>query len=187
MNMKSLNPFNWFKKEQEQDAAVPVVRNRDDQFLEAPTAPFRDLAQEMDRVFEDFSRRFGLAPFGRSAWLDGTGLPSLLRPSLDIVETNDRYEISVELPGVSQQDLSVDVAGGTLRIRGEKSQQNEETRGQFHRIERSYGAFARVLNLPEDADPDKISARYEAGVLRVQIPRRKSGPHASRLIEVRAA
>jgi HSP20 family protein len=88
----------------------------------------------------------------------------MLRPVVDIAEKDRLYEITAEIPGVDEKDthldldldLDLDLEGDTLIIRGEKQQSQEQKNDNYHRIERSYGSFQRVLTLPEDAKPDSL-------------------------------
>jgi len=174
MDFKKLAPWNWFKKEEEENAhAVPVRR-------EAPLAaaggmggPFGQLQQEIDHIFDNFFREFDLA-FRRPGLLPAATLGgAMLKPSLDIGADDKEYTITVEVPGVSQKDVSIEVANRTLTIRGEKRQQSENKDKNFYRVECAYGAFQRVLSLPDDADEDAIKAEFAHGVLTITIPRRE--------------
>jgi HSP20 family protein len=75
----------------------------------------------------------------------------------------------VEVPGVDEKDIELTIADGTLLIRGEKRYEKEDHDKQYHRVERSYGAFQRMLSLPTDADESKIAAKFKNGVLTVTI------------------
>lgn len=184
MNIAKFNPFNWFRKEQEEQVhAVPVQRENG----AVMTHPFHELHREMDRLFEDFTRSFGaLSPHRPMAFPSGgSALP--LRPTLDIAEGEKEYRITVELPGVSEKDIKVELAGDTLRISGEKRQENEEKGQNYHRVERSYGSFQRILNLPEDADADGIAANFQNGVMTLTVPRKAAARPETRMIEVKAS
>jgi HSP20 family protein len=92
-------------------------------------------------------------------------------PATDIQETKDEVVVSVELPGMKKDEIKVTVQDNILTIRGEKNQEKEEKDANYHRIERSYGSFTRSFSLPSAVKADKISATYEAGVLRVMLPK----------------
>ena len=81
------------------------------------------------------------------------------------------YTIKVELPGVNKEDVRVSVEGGVLSISGERKAEKEETNKKYHRIERTYGSFARSFTLPEGTASDKVSAEFKDGVLRVHLPK----------------
>nr|WP_281357791.1 Hsp20/alpha crystallin family protein [Desulfobacter latus] len=97
---------------------------------------------------------------------------SLLKPRLDLSATDKEYTVSLEIPGVSEKDVNLELADDTLIIRGEKKQKKEEKKKNFYRLERSYGSFQRTLSLPEDADKDNIKADFKNGVLNITIPRK---------------
>lgn len=114
-----------------------------------------------DRMFEDL-------------W---SGFPFVTRegfaPSLDVFEDDEGLTVQAELPGLSQKDVTVEVDGSILTLRGEKTQESEEKDGrQYHRIERRYGSFLRQIQLPSSADTDKITATHRDGVLTIRVPKR---------------
>ena len=185
MNISKLNPFNWFRKEEENQGHSLPVRRGDT----TPTQvhPLVELHREMDRLFEDFARSFSMTLPNRLFDMPGVTHSSFLRPKLDIAESENQYKITIELPGVTEKDVRVELVGDTLRISGEKRQENEEKDRNYHRIERTYGSFERVLNLPEDADTEHIAATFKNGLMRVTIPRRATVSQPAKQIEVRAA
>lgn len=168
MDLKKLTPWNWFRKEEEGGGEyLPATRNAD---------PFARMHREMDRVFEDF--------FGRAAPA-GAGAGLMLRPSVDIRESRKAYKISIEVPGIEADDIDLHVDGDTLVVSGEKRQESEDDDEGFHRIERSYGQFRRLLTLPGDADVDNIRADFRRGVLKIRVPRKADGDSSgARRIEI---
>lgn len=131
--------------------------------------PFRDLKG----VEAEFDRMVGQA-FSKNAWV----------PALDIRETEDRFEVTADLPGMGSDDVEVTFEDGTLAIRGHREFSREEDEGQYHRIERSFGSFARSVRLPRVADPERIEASFDNGVLTVLVPKREEAK--ARTIEVTA-
>jgi len=126
--------------------------------------PFRDLYN----LHDDFSRMFeGFFERGTRQSEDG----GVWMPATDIQETKDDVVVSVELPGMKKDEIKVTVQDNILTIRGEKKQEKEEKDTNYHRIERNYGSFTRSFSLPAAVKADKISATYEAGVLRVVLPK----------------
>lgn len=117
--------------------------------------PFRSL---FDRFFHD-------APEG---W---RSLQTFTTPQVDITETAGEYRVHAELPGVSKDDVAVELEHGILTIRGEKKSQRDEKLEKGRRLECSYGAFSRSFTLPQDADADQIAAKFKDGVLDVTIKR----------------
>jgi HSP20 family protein len=184
MDIKKLNPWNWFKKEENETPNVPVQRG------DQPYAdPLVHLHREFDRLFDDAFRRFGLPGF--SAMNPGRTMPALatdalLKPSLNIAETEKEYTITVEVPGVDEKDLHLELADGTLTITGEKKLEKEEKEKNFYRMERTYGSFRRVLSLPEDADDESVEASYKNGVLTIRLSRKAdAGGKEPKRIEIK--
>lgn len=161
MELKKLSPWNWFRKEHEHNANLPVTRNATFGY------PLTRLHTEIDRMFDDFLKGSGIPDFGFGRW--PTESAAFLKPKLDISETDEQYKIEVEVPGVTEKDIKVDLEGDTLTIRGEKRQESKTEKDKYHSIERSYGSFMRTLNLPANADSDKINAKFKNGVLTISI------------------
>ncbi|RME93221.1 MAG: Hsp20/alpha crystallin family protein [Verrucomicrobia bacterium] len=176
VNWNKLKPWNWFKKEQNQQASRLPVRR-----AEVVDHPLARLHEELDRVFEDVFRGFGL-PAWRPFW--SAPVWEGFRPSVDISENRKGYTIRVEVPGVEKEDLSVTVEDDTLVIAGEKKQEKEEDEGGYHCVERSYGAFRRLISLPADADQDKLEARFRNGVLTITIPKVEGARSAVREVTI---
>jgi HSP20 family protein len=126
----------------------------------------RDMAalqEGLSRMLEGVYRR-PQEDLNRGAWV----------PVVDVY-TNDQHELvlKAELPDMKEEEIEVTVEGNTLTLSGDKKLDTEITEEQFHRIERSYGAFARTFALPPTVDPAKVSAQYKAGVLTVRLPLRE--------------
>src|SRR4030081_3520399 len=103
---------------------------------------FASLQQEVERLFEDFSR--------------GTGNGAMqLLPNMDVAETDKEIELTVELPGLQQTDVDISVNDNTLVIRGEKKAETERKDRNFHLVERAYGTFYRAFELPPGVDPSQ--------------------------------
>jgi len=139
--------------------------------------PFTALQQEVDRLFDGFSRGFA-------------GFPSFpttreLMPSMDVSETDKEIEITTELPGLEEKDIQLNVADNVLTIRGEKKNEREETKKDYHLVERSYGSFTRSVQLPDGVNADNIKAVMSKGVLKVTVP--KPAPAQSKKIDIKAA
>ena len=171
MNLQKLSPWNWFKREEREaprsGELMPAGRDR--------SHPLTHMHREMDRLFEDF--------LGMPRWPDpDTDL--MLKPSVDIAESKKAYRVSVEVPGVDEKDIDVTVQGDSLIISGEKKQESEDDDDGFHRVERRYGSFRRILSLPTDTDADGIKARFKNGVLKITIPRTAEKTAESRRIQI---
>ncbi len=187
MELKKLAPWNWFKDE-EQAHGVPV-RHEGRSGAGTPVRQYEPLLQvhrEIDRLFDSFFPDFGF-PFASAARpFAGVDASMLLRPKADLSVSDSEYRLTVEIPGVSERDISLDISGNTLTIRGEKKQEKEEKEKDFYRIERSYGSFQRLLSLPEDVDQSAISAGFKHGVLTVTMPRKEGAKAEVKKIEITA-
>jgi HSP20 family protein len=117
--------------------------------------PFRSLFQEVQKTFEDFSRRTPFARFGSDT----------LAPKIDVAESKDAIEVTAELPGVDEKDVDVTLADDVLTIRGEKktARDEQDKDKDWHVVERSYGSFSRAIPLPFDPDPAKVEAKFDKG------------------------
>jgi HSP20 family protein len=120
---------------------------------------------------------FGLA-FGRllddfwtRSWPEGEG--SLITPPLDVTDDDKEFVVTAELPGMPKDAIDIKYEDGVLTISGEKSSESEEQKANSYRMERRYGSFCRSLTLPSSIDPDRIAAKLENGVLRIQLPKSK--------------
>jgi HSP20 family protein len=107
-------------------------------------------------------------PFNRL----GTRLKDWLSPASDASSSNDSYRISIELPGVAEDDIELNAETGLLTVSGEKTETREEKGDTWYFSERQYGAFRRSFRLPEDADVDRTKAILKNGVLDITVPRR---------------
>jgi HSP20 family protein len=109
--------------------------------------------------------------------------PSDWLPAVDIKESPEEYAIKFEVPGMKKEEIQVGVENGILTVRGERKQEKEERGLRFHRVERSYGMFARSFQLPGLVDTTKVAAEYKDGLLNVRIP--KSEPSKPKPVEVK--
>ena len=108
-------------------------------------------------------------------------------PAMDVAETDKAYEITAELPGMSESDVEVVAANGVLTIKGEKKEEKEEKKKDYYLSERRYGSFERRMQIPEDVEADKIEAAFKKGVLTVTLPKKPEAQKPAKKIEVKAA
>ncbi|APZ92287.1 Hsp20/alpha crystallin family protein [Fuerstiella marisgermanici] len=125
--------------------------------------PFGDFRTEMDGLL---SRFFGND--SEAASHEGT---NWLTPSCNISGSDDSWMVTVDLPGMSKDDISVELRNGELWITGERKESSEEKGKTYHRTESHYGRFQRGIRLGEDLDMDKVDAEYKDGVLRIAVPK----------------
>ena len=173
MDIKKWVPWNWFKKEEAAEGhRVPVRREAAPAGQTGPADSLVRFHREIDRLFEQAFRGFGagLPSLDRSAWPFADG--GLLKPTLDLGATANEYTVNVEIPGVDEKDIDLEIVNDTLTIRGEKRQESEHRDRDYYRMERSYGSFQRVLSLPEDVDQGGVRAAFDKGVLTIILPRR---------------
>lgn len=153
---------------------IPVGRDR---AVAGSSNPFMSLQREIDRLFDDFTRGFPAMPtFGNV---------QALMPSIDVTESDKEIEITVELPGLEEKDVQINLADNLLTIHGEKKAEKEEKDKNYRLVERSYGSFERTLELPDGIDADSIKASIAKGVLKVTVP--KPAPAQARKIDVKPA
>lgn len=141
---------------------------------------FDTLQREIDRVFAEFSR--GFPDFSRGFPMSDS---RQLTPSIDVTETDKEIEITAELPGLEEKDVQINLVDNILTIKGEKRAEKEEKDKSYRLVERSYGAFARSVELPAGVNPDAIKANITKGVLKVSVP--KPAPAQTKKIEVKTA
>lgn len=134
------------------------------------------------RLFDDVFRGFSLPAL---AGATGTGLGGLMMPQMDVRETENALRIAIEMPGVSPDDVDIQLDDDLLTIRGEKKLERRDDRENTHFTERTYGTFQRILRLPFKVDPTQVQARFDNGVLTVTLPKPK-GREASRRISVQS-
>ncbi len=92
-------------------------------------------------------------------------------PAMDLVEADDHFVLKADLPGLSEDDVAIEVQDGALTISGERSAERSESERGWYRVERSFGSFSRSLTLPDGVDPDGIQATFDRGVLTLHIPK----------------
>jgi HSP20 family protein len=139
----------------------------------AALSDLRRINQMLDATFNGWPFTTEPSETVTSAWI----------PPTDIFEDADGVKIVVELPGLKPEDVKLTMENHTLTIRGEKKQIAEEKTTRVHRYERSYGAFERSFTLPNSADEEKVTAKFEHGVLSVTLP--KADKAKPRSIEVK--
>ena len=186
MNLENLKPWNWFKHEENGgDAAsrVPVQRNRAKALPTAASGSLLDLHREMDRWFEDAFKSFGAPALTRRGLMDNE-MAGFFRPQIDVSGDDNCYEIKLDVPGIKQEDLSLELKDDVLMIKGQKEERKEDKDKQYYRVERSYGSFQRTLALPDDANADEIRADLDQGVLKLVIPRRSDVKKDARRIAI---
>ena len=129
-----------------------------------PVRELNSLQQEMNRLFSTFFD----TPTGGG---NGGSIGRRWIPAMDLVETDDHYVLTADLPGLSEGDINLEFEGDALTLSGERKTEQTERKEGFYRLERATGAFSRSLTLPEGVDPEAVTATFDKGVLEVRIPK----------------
>lgn len=135
--------------------------------------PFFALHDQIDRVFDEFTRGFGLSSFGER---------SVGWPSVEVKEDDKRLCVEAELPGLDKDDIEVLLTDNVLTLRGEKRIEQDDSKR--HYSERYFGQFERRIPLGAEVEADKVEASFKNGVLKVEIPKSKQTQERARRITI---
>jgi HSP20 family protein len=128
-----------------------------------PLREFSTLQNEMNRLFNTV--------FDAPASGTTVGATRRWMPAMDLLETDDHFVLRADLPGMSEEDVSIELEDTTLTISGERKSAHEERSEGAYRVERAFGAFSRSLTLPPGVDPEAVTAAFDKGVLEVRVPK----------------
>ena len=144
---------------------LPSVWRRGEGVLRRTESPLFALHDRIDRMFDDFSRRFHMSA------LEGGRSLGEFNPTVDVREDQKGLNIKAELPGLDEKNVEVVLVGSDLRIKGEKKEERREEKGEGYWLqEAEYGSFDRVITLPEGLNAEQVEARFKNGVLNITIP-----------------
>lgn len=129
--------------------------------------PFAEMTKVQETVNRLFEEAFSPAPAREGTWTRSW------EPAVDIFETDDAILLKVEVPGIGKEQVSIEVKDGMLTLSGERKFEKEVNEEQYHRVERSYGAFHRTFTLPSSVDADRVEASLRDGVLEIRLPKRE--------------
>ena len=164
MNIKELIPWGHEKK----DVSKPANGH-----------PFFALQNEMNRMFDNFSKSvFDFSP------MSGGRFPTDPTPKVDVVESEKEFKVTAELPGMEEKDIDVSFSGDALVIKGEKKEEKEEKKEDYCMTERSYGSFQRAIPVSSGVDRDKIDAQFKKGVLKVVLPKTEEAQKEGKKIKI---
>jgi len=143
--------------------------------------PFRDvlaLQNRMNSLFQEFNRNQG----------DGNDLMSTasFAPPVDIYEDEHKIVLKLEVPGMKENELDIQLENNVLTVKGERKFEKEEKEENFHRIERRYGSFYRSFTVPSTINPESVKASYDAGVLRLELEKRAEAKPKQIKVEIGA-
>ncbi|HHO77317.1 MAG TPA: Hsp20/alpha crystallin family protein [Deltaproteobacteria bacterium] len=169
MTMKYMAPWRWGNR------GVPISR-------ETQVSPIDIFQKEMNRLFDDFFKGFGMKPFTEE--MESLGGFS---PQVDMTEDEKSVQVTAELPGMDEKDIEINLSRDTLTIKGEKKTESEKKDKEAYYMERSFGSFSRVLSMPSDVDPDKAEAVFNKGVLNITLPKVVSDKKAQKKIRIKSS
>ncbi len=128
----------------------------------SPAESFGLLRRELNRLFDEVTQV-----------TEGNGHGTVWSPYTDISETDDRYILRMDMPGIPKENVKVELQDGVLSISGDRKSEHEERKENVHRIERSYGHFFRAFPLPNAGSPEDVKAQMRDGVLTIEVPKRQ--------------
>ncbi len=163
--------------------------------------PLVELQEDMNRAFESFWSRMNesMPGFARSeTGASGAGVPSAGTfgslgfpwngtPRSDVVETDDGIEVTLELPGLKEDDIEVTMTDDVLSVKGEKKIERQDSKKGYYLSERSYGAFQRSIPLPPGVDTERAEATFRNGVLTVKLPQSEEAKAKVKRVDVKSA
>lgn len=171
MTFKNLIPWNWNEGRGLKDEGL---------------TPILSLRKDMDDLFNNIFERDEFFPARFIEDRQAKEFDSFM-PKIDVKEDKKNIVISAELPGLEEKDIEVSLSHDSLRIKGEKKMETEDKKEGYYRLERSYGSFSREVPLPKEIDPDKVTAAYKKGILKVTLAKTAKSIEEEKKIEVKAA
>jgi HSP20 family protein len=128
--------------------------------------PFRELSTLQDRINRAFRESYS------GAGHDESLTASSFAPAVDVYEDEHQVTLKIEVPGIDEKDIDVQVENNVLTVHGERKIEKEEKEENYRRVERHYGTFTRTFTLPQTVDTESVSATYDKGVLKITLPKR---------------
>lgn len=182
MDLNKLVPWNWFRNEEEESGTSVPVNHLGQNKL------YRNLGRlhkDMDQLFDNFFSGLGYNSFRIGNYSFNPMADGIIRPTLDIRSGDNEYIISIEIPGVEEKNIKLEIAGNALTVSGEKKQEKEDNGKSYYRMERSYGSFKRVLSLPDDADQEHLRATFKNGVLKINMQKKALPKPVVKRVEIK--
>ena len=128
-----------------------------------PVAELGTIQNEMNRLFNTF--------FDQPAGRGDTTAARRWVPPMDLVESGEHYIVRADLPGISDEDLTIQLEDNVLTVSGVRNPEHTDPQEGYYRLERAFGAFSRSLTLPDGVNPDAVTAQFDRGVLLIEIPK----------------
>ncbi len=145
---------------------LPSLRRRGELVRREEEYPYYSLQREMNRLFDDFFHGFEMEPFSElEARFSG------FSPSIDVREDDENFTVRVEIPGIDEKDVEVQVTEDAVIIKGEKKEEQEDKGKDYCCMERTYGSFHRTIRLPSTVNREAVDASFKNGVLTVTLPK----------------
>ena len=126
-----------------------------------PVRELDSLQSDMNRLFDGFFSGRTANGSARGRWI----------PAMDLAETEGHLVLRADLPGLTEDDVDIEIKDGVLTVTGERKAEHEENSESYYRVERAFGSFSRSLSLPQGIDASAVSANFDRGVLEVRIPK----------------
>src|SRR2546423_7701503 len=126
--------------------------------------PFREFTTLQDRMNRLFRDNYGEGQEALST--------STFAPPVDVYEDEHNVTLKIEVPGIDEKDIDVQIENNLLTVHGERKFEKEEKEENFRRVERQYGSFTRSFTLPTTVDSEHVSAHYDKGVLKISLPKK---------------
>jgi HSP20 family protein len=142
--------------------------------------PFSQLKEEMDELFNSYIP--SLPSFGRTDGGQALAMPT----KLDFSETDDAIELVMDVPGIERKDIDISLSESGVKISGKREEKKEEKGRNFHRMERAYGAFERLVPLPCEVNAAKVDAKLKDGVLSITLPKSETARQPAKKITIKA-
>lgn len=161
--MRSMSPWRWGRE-------VPARRDVE----ENPLVSFQ---REINSLFDNFFQGFELAPFEAYGKFN---------PRIDMTEDEKEIKVMAELPGLDEKDIEINLSKDMLTIKGEKREEKEEKGKERYYVERTFGSFQRMLNIPAEVDMGKVDATFKKGVLNITLPKVAKAKEEQKKIQIKS-
>ena len=146
-----------------------IKRNQQNQSVQ-------NLRSDFDNLFNNFFSELPIGFVGDAEFVENS-----FKPKINISEDEKSYQIDAELPGVKKENIAIDYSKDLLTIRAEKKEQTEDKKKNYHRVESCYGEFLRSVQIPKSIDYENVKAKFEDGVLKIELPKSKEDKTKNRI------
>jgi HSP20 family protein len=170
------------RRSESEQSRRDVARRRE--FGLTPFTFMRRFSEEMDRLFEDFGFGRGLSTFGSGLDRLGAFGSAAWSPQVEVFERDNQLVVRADLPGMTKDDVNVDITDDALIIRGERKSEREEDEEGYYRSERSYGSIYRRIPLPQGLNAEDAKADFRNGVLEIKMPAPQGLAQQRRRLEI---